>query len=195
MQKIFILFTAILLLCGCHTARSLESDFKSLKLGYCPTMQTKAENLARQNENTELIRFGSADEALYGLKNNFIDIAIIGRKAKADEIENMSEKRLEANVYTLINSEKRIIDHREIGAFEIKTCIDENIAREKFSELDPVFDDCQFADGGIWLISWDDFTDEMELLIPVDENRNKVAKYRTPFLYGDKLFIDKFYTG
>ena len=191
MKKTLLLLLAVMFLCGCQTVHSLESDIQSIRIGYCPTMQSYAENLIRQNVNTELISFRSADEVLRGMKNNLIDIALIGRKAKSEEIGGVAEKRIESPAYTLIAPEKQMIDYRGLGNFEIKTCLDENATLEKFPELNPVFGDCRFADGGIWLISWDEFTDEMDLLIPVDENGNKIAKYRTPFLYGEEALLGK----
>ncbi len=198
MKKIFFIFIAVLLVFlfvyfqtinkSTETEESVESS--SIKVGFCPTMQVDAERLQKENENINLVSLSSAGEVLANLEAGKIDLALIGRKAEKTEIsKDILERKMFETGFTLINSQKSIISKNEIANLEVKTCLDKSI-QEDFSEFKIIFEqDCNYQKEEIWLISWNDWTDDMELLIPVDEN-GKIKKYRSPFLYGNRSNLD-----
>ena len=163
----------------------------TLKLGFCPTMRDAAEDFAQNREGVFLAPFGSAAEVLQGLGAGRIDFAIVGRKAEASEAGGLAERRLEAEAYTLVGPEKGFIQEAELNGLQARTCLGEVVVRNEFPELEKLVyagaEDCRYDDGNVWLISWNEYTDGMRLLIPVNEHGAKIPKYRTPFLYSKGL--------
>lgn len=210
MRKIFFTLTAALLLGGCilnfnqENAQQNDSDKKEtentistkiVKLGFCPTMLSDVENIKKNNENIKVVPFASAGEVLTNLKAGEIDFALIGRKAKRNEIgENILEKKLFETGFTFIAPKKSFIPKNDLANLEIKTCLEKEDTRihpSYFTDLKNIIyhqhPNCKTDGKGVWLISWDDWNDDMELLIPEDEYGNKIKKYRSPFLYGENL--------
>ncbi len=199
MKNIVLILTAIVLLSGCYqnSAELQTSVIKNndLKLGFCPTMQSDAQNLQIQNDNIEIVPFGSANEVLANLKAKKIDLALIGRKAELNELpKEILEKKLFKTGFTLIAPQKSFISESELKNLEVKTCLEENLVKVEFIELKNItFEknpDCNLNNQEMWLIAWDDLIDSMELLIPVDQSGNKIKKYRSPFLYGQNLNVN-----
>lgn len=194
MKKLFLAFTAIFLLSGCNQynqkqalTTKIEVPMRSLKIGFCPTMEKDALGLQKQNANLELVRFASADEVLQKLKTGNINLALIGRKAEKIEIgENIFEKKLENKSYTLIAPQKQMIAEKDLLNLEIKTCIYDEV-KNLFPELNLIHKDCNYQNNEIWLISWNDWVDKMNILIPINEKGEKVRKFRSAFLYGENL--------
>lgn len=172
-----------------ETSRVDKSEF--LKVSFCPTMREEAISLKNKNENIKLVQLGSASEVLRNLNSKTIDAGIIGRKAKKSEItEKIKGKRLHKVGYTLIGPRKQMIPESNLKNLQISTCLGKEI-KESFPELNLDFVDCDYKNGRPWLISWDDFSDELELLIPVNENGEKIKIFRTAHLY-TSLDLDNF---
>lgn len=159
---------------------------KKLLLGYCPTMEQEANNIASNNENIQLVKSQSTKNVLNDLNQKKIDIGLVGRIAKSDELNyKYNELKLKTG-FTLINSNKNVIEYSKIDNLKIHTYLDKEkvknflgnidnvIFYEKLEDINPEF---------ISLIDWDDWKDNNELLIPIDENYNKIVKFRIPVLY------------
>ncbi len=166
------------------TGHSILQD-ERLKLGYCPTMNDDAVLIEAMNPEVELIEYRSASEVLAHLNSKDIDFALIGRKAKTDELDNCFERMLKSG-YTLIAPSKQFIYYNDLIELKVSTAIDRNIAEKIYPELDLEFlesEDILSGEKNVILISWDDYEDSMELLIPVNPDGSKIKEFRTPILY------------
>jgi len=164
-----------------------------MKIGYCPTMKGYLTNVLK-DKDLEFINLGSAGQVLYSLSNNEIDVGMIGRQAKKSEFEGFL-KRIGTG-YTLITTTKSMISNNDLEMLEIHTYISKEIIKEKYPYLKNVifhnFLKDALSNGKIQLISWDDWNDSFELLIPVDDFNNKNPDFRVPHFYSKKeLFLDK----
>ena len=162
---------------------------KNIKIGYCPTMEEYINNI-NNIQNFEIINLGSAARVLYSLSNNEIDVAVIGRKAKKREFEG--HEKITGPGYTLIANSKGMVLETELKNLRIDTAISKEVVEKEFPELKNVVyhktlqDALEKAD--VQLITWDDWGDKFELLIPVDEFNNKNKKFRVPHLYSKKEY-------
>jgi len=150
-------------------------------------------NLFR-NDEFELINLGSAGQVLYLLDNDDIDVGVIGRQAKKSEFEGVL-KRI-GKGYTLITTMKSMIFNKDLEMLEIHTYISKEIVEQKYLYLKNIIYHDSLKDtldkGKIQLISWDDWNDNFELLIPVDDFKNKNPDFRVPHFYSKKeIFLDK----
>ncbi|NCF75400.1 MAG: hypothetical protein GWO87_02865 [Xanthomonadaceae bacterium] len=162
-----------------------------MKIGNCPTMGKYTEEISKKY-SLDIVRNRSAAEVLYNLSAGNFDIGLIGRKAeKAGFIDY--EKRLKDVGYTLIYREKSTIDYRQLGAITVHTYLPENIVKNNFPEFRNIIYhqslEKSLKEGKINLISWDDWDDRFNLLIPIDEFGNKIEKFRTPILYSKNEII------
>jgi len=164
-----------------------------MKIGYCPTMEEYVKKI-KNIQDFEIINLGSAGRALYSLSNDEIDVAVIGRKAKKREF--VGYEKVSGKGYTLITDSKRMILKDDLANIKVDTNIPKDIVKKEFPELKNVTYHKTLQDaldnGNIQLISWDDWNDEFELLIPVDEFSNKVKKFRVPHFYSKKEIPNKF---
>ena len=158
-----------------------------MKIGYCPTMKFFVDKLSI-DEKIEKIDLGSAKAVLAALSNEDIDVGIIGRTAKKTEFTGF-KRRIE-NGYTLITNKKQMILNDNLPQIKINTAISESIINTKFPYLKNVVYhktiNNKLSDSDVWLISWDDWKDEFELLIPIDEQYNKNPDFRVPHLFSKK---------
>lgn len=165
-----------------------EKEEVKLTLGYCPTFETYAFDLAKNN-NFDLKKFESSNEVLSNLKSNSIDYGVIGRRAYSFEIDDeILEIPLEEYGFTLISPKKNFIEYSQLKDLEIHTYLNkEGVENFLGSEYNVIFheniEDALKKD--VVLIHWDDFEDNFELFIPMQANE-KVAKFRTPILYTKK---------
>ncbi len=162
-----------------------EKKLEQLILGYCDTFEKYAIDLARGND-LELRKFKNSSEVLKNLKAGTITYAVIGRKAYSFEInDEITEIPLKELGHTLIAPEKDIIEYSELRNIVVHTYLEEEIVGKYLpSETEVIYhENIQEAlEKGITLISWEDFNDDLNLLIPVEEE-SKVIKFRTPILY------------
>ncbi|BEP29706.1 hypothetical protein [Helicovermis profundi] len=162
---------------------------KKLKLSYCPTMLPYINKLIDNKIDLEIVNGMSAAGVLAMLRNREVDMIIIGRKAYKRELNlEIKEKRIK-NGYTLAYSHKTSISKERLKELAIKTYIPKVIVEKDFSFFEQVeyFDskkDCMKNSFSTpTLVDWNDFEEEYELLIPMDENRNKLNIFRAPVVY------------
>ena len=164
-----------------------------MKIGYCPTMEKDLKKYIK-NKNFELIDLGSARQVLYSLDNNKIDVGVIGRQAKKSEFNGVL-KRIGSG-YTLITAMKSMISNKDLDTLEIHTFVSREKIKQKYPYLKNIIYHNSLKEalvkGEIQLISWDDWSDDFELLIPVDDFNNKNPDFRIPHFYSKKeVFLDE----
>jgi hypothetical protein len=157
------------------------------RLGYCPSMHPYALNINRDDE-FELVLLGSAAEALEELSKGNINYALIGRKARTEEISFGAQEKVLLKGYTLITNPHRIISSQGLEAMNIHTALSEEIALELFNENQNITyyeTTSEAIRQGIYdgvLISWDEYKDEHGLLV-VQDGFIKDLRFRTPIIY------------
>lgn len=163
-------------------------DKQKMKLGYCPTMDDDALNLAKDN-NYELVKFGSASEVLSSLNNNQIDKGLIGRKAELSEINKDVKETTLKSGYTLVTNKKIFLDYSQLLSLEIHTYLPNKETKDLISNNQSIiyYGSKQEAinkisEGKAVLISWEDWQDNFELIV-VMEGSKKVKDFRGAFLY------------
>jgi len=169
---------------------------KKLRLSYCPTMLPYIEKIKEKNLDIEIVNGQSAAGVLSMLRNNQIDMIMIGRKAYQRELKlDVKEKRLQ-NGYTLAYSQKSFILEEQLGEVAIKTYISKSIVEKDFAFLKNVEyydskEECMEDFLSIpTLVDWNDFEEDYQLLIPMDNNRNKLSSFRAPVIYFNKNVDD-----
>ena len=157
------------------------------KLGYCPTMQNEAISLSQENDY-ELISFGSASEVLSALKNYQIDKALIGRKAERTEINPNTKETVLKSGYTLVSNKKGFMDYSNLPSIEIYTYLSNEILSGLIPASSKIIYEIEnevikkISEGKIALIPWEDWNDEYELIVVINGNK-KVKDFRGVFLY------------
>ncbi len=164
-----------------------------MKIGYCPTMKGYLISLF-EGDNFKFMDLGSASQVLYLLNSNRIDIGVIGRQAKESEFKG-ALRRIGTG-YTLVTTVKSMILNKDLEMLEIHTYLPREIIGQKYPYLKNIIYHDSLKDalskGEIQLISWDDWNDNFELLIPVDNFNNKNPDFRIPHFYSkNKEFLDK----
>jgi hypothetical protein len=178
-----------------------ENSEEKTKIGYCPTMYEEAKKIAEE-KNYELVYFESAALVLNALNRKNIDLALIGRKAKKEEIKiptitgaaiiedkEKNEEKTSNQGYTLISKEKKMIDYSSLHLIEIHTYISKETAEKLFPKKTKIVYHTekeeaikQIKNGKNVLIDWSDWQDEFELLI-VMKGSEKAKEFRGIFLY------------
>lgn len=177
---------------GCSTDTEKESDVSgSIRLGYCPTMQERAEKIDSENGHVDAVYFGSTAAALLALNNEAVDAVLVGRLARSTEVDDAFELRLREGL-TLAGKEKTMIHADDLSRIRIHTYFSEDESMKYIPMAsDIVYHDSLEAalDEGIddvMLIGWDDYSENqerMDLVIPVDDDMKKVERFRIPVLY------------
>ncbi|MGM5484668.1 MAG: hypothetical protein ACQEP1_02230 [Nanobdellota archaeon] len=195
-NNVFIIGTIVILmsLSGCAQSGKVtgESPKEEIIFGHCPTMSVIAENIASENERLSLKRYPHTSAALSALNKGEVDIALVGRVAKDNELGNAVERRLREGL-TLVGDEKRFISLRNLEETEVHTAVSKDKVEEYLPErTEVVYHDSTakaIEDGDVVLLDWVDYTDDFGLVIPVDNNMNKIERFRIPVLYSydDKI--------
>lgn len=181
---LFVLVSLFLIVDSNFTGEVIHHN--KTKIGYCPTMHERAISLSEKN-NYEAVPFSSASEVLYALKNKGLDKALIGRKAKTNEItENTKEKVLESG-YTLVSNKKSFLEYSRLDSIEVYTSLSNDIAKEiipdsKINHIQKKNVPNKIKKGKIILIPWEDWEDSFELVVIV-KGDEKVKDFRGAFLY------------
>jgi len=156
------------------------------RVSFCPTMKPFIQDL-NFNKGTAFLDAGSAANALYYLTAGEVDAVLIGRTAKKRELhDQVKEKRL-GEGYTLVFNRKMGIEFQQLPGFTIHTYLPRSIAENILPDNKIIFhkslEECLVDNlSEPVLIDWNDYQDEFELLIPLD-NRGKVPVFRAPVLY------------
>ncbi|BBE31467.1 hypothetical protein OSSY52_16080 [Tepiditoga spiralis] len=167
-----------------------------MKLVYCPTMTPFASEILKNvSDEVEFIKVPSAAQALSMLKYNEADSVLIGRSAKQRELsEDTKELRLK-NGYTLAFKDKEMIYEEELKDLSVLTYLNENDLndfKDTFKEikyLSSLKECLKFKLDIPILVDWQDFREDFQLLIPVNDD-GKVMKFRAPVLYYKKRTED-----
>ena len=163
-------------------------------LGYCPTMESFAKQIVNNNKNIILVEKSSSAKALEELNNENIDFALIGRKAKQNEMLYANEMLL-GEGYTLVTNTKRFIQKKELENMRIHT----SISKEDVGTLLPnskiiFYSTTQDAvNNGLSeavLINWKEYKEDYELLVVLNETK-KVKDFRIPILYSKNHLFNK----
>ncbi len=153
-----------------------------MRIGYCPTMKPFVEKL--ESRGFILVNLGSAGAVFQALNLGEIDVGVVGRRAKSREFSGFMRRLSEG--YTLVNDRKQMILNEDLGRIRINTALSKEIVESKFPYLKNVVYRGKIPeklDGGVWLISWDDWRDDFELLIPVDGEYRKNSDFRVPHVF------------
>jgi hypothetical protein len=186
-KKIFIIFCILFLISSCTNN---TDEINILNIGYCPTMKPYVDNLIILNnelnifDDINFINFGSSAEVLSQLNQNNIDLAIVGRIALKNELIEKNEIKLKKS-YTLISKEKAFIDYSILDTLEIHTYLAQDITNIYFPKNKNIIYYNSLEEipkNNIIFIDWDDFYDDMQLLIPMINNQ-KVIDFRIPVIY------------
>lgn len=157
-------------------------------LGYCQTMKEEAINFSGKKDY-ELLEFKSASDVLIALNANYIHGALVGRKAKAFEINNDFNESIIDSGYTLVSNQKSFIEYNDLSLIEVHTYLSSEITKELMPHVKEViyygskeeaFNEAR--NGNVILIDWDDWMDEFELVVVMDRGE-KVKEFRGVFLY------------
>jgi hypothetical protein len=190
---IFLLFLLIIITGSRYIKKTEYNNKEALTgiIGYCPTMERYA--IYFEEKGFEIKKYNSSQEVISELKKNNIDIALIGRIAKKEEL-NQEGCFLECSKYTLISNKKEFIFYNDIFNREIHTYLKketvseilkghENIIYHK--DLDSATKDLSKT----ILIEWKDYKDEYELVIPLNILGEKIETFRVPILYTNQYFL------
>ncbi|MFW6220260.1 MAG: hypothetical protein ACOC3X_01165 [Nanoarchaeota archaeon] len=197
-KKLFLLITIFLFIISCSSDKNIIDNQKiNLTLGYCPTMKPYVDEFININneekivDNIELIPLDTTASALKQLNQNNLDLVIVGRTALDTELINKNEIKLKKS-YTLIYQTKQFIDYSVLNNLTIHTYLPKEIVKNYFLEENIVFYDSleEISKNEIIFIDWDDFTDDMQLLIPIHNNQ-KIINFRIPIIYYDNEKEDK----
>jgi hypothetical protein len=94
---------------------SLRLNSAEIKIGYCPTMLSYVAAL-QSEELVDLVAYDSSQEALQSLQSRKVDLIVIGRKAKSQEItNNIFSRQIDLTATTLVKT----INKNENEAFLI----------------------------------------------------------------------------
>lgn len=165
-----------------------QTNSDPIKLGYCPTMANLAKGIASKNSHISLQGYGYTSEAFHALNNGNVEMVLVGRLAGKNELNNAFEKHLRQGL-TLVGREKILIPISKLQNSRIHTAVDENLANEYFPNIENVIfhesteSAIKEGIGDLVLINWNDYTDNLGLVIPVDNLGNKIEKFRIPVLY------------
>ncbi len=199
MNRLFVLIFIVSIIALFTTGCSIKDDNiqnteeviienQPIKLGYCPTMVEIAKMIQEKNQHVSLVPYDFTAQALQSLNKKEVDVVLVGRIAENNELGEVFEKRLKDGL-TLVGREKMLIRMDDLQKSRIHTYVTKEQAQEYIPNTDKIIYHDSFESAikeGIndaVLIKWSDFSDDFELIIPVDENMNKIEKFRIPVLY------------
>ncbi|MGM5480888.1 MAG: hypothetical protein ACQESE_00605 [Nanobdellota archaeon] len=193
MNAAIFISISLLFLSGCSlTSEVVLEDAKRIKehvvLGHCPTMAEHAHVIENEYERVSSEQFSSTASAVAALKKGDVDVILVGRVVKETELQDAFENRLRDGL-TLVGSQKQFISLDRLYASSIHTAVSEQDVKQYLpSHVDVMYYDSlesSLREGlhDVVLINWSDYTEDMELVIPVDSSMNKIEKFRLPILY------------
>ncbi len=161
-------------------------------IAYCPTMEVYIVKLREQLPEVTFVAMPSAGMVLLELKEHRIDGVIIGRPAYSYELNRDTKFVRFRNGHTLVYQTKMAIDERKLKDLKIITYLE----REEIKDYLPLFKSIDFYSSLHAclsfnleipiLIDFKDFSDDFELLIPVNAN-GKHPLFRAPVLYYNQI--------
>ena len=167
---------------------SAEGNGKRYRVAFCPTMGVFMERLDDMEE-IEQVPVGSAGQALVLLRTGQAEGVIIGRYAKAVELPNNAKFVKLMGGKTLVYQQKMGVPVEALKDVDALTYL----KPEEIAHISGLFrhvehleslDDClRYGLRIPVIIDWNDYRDEFELLIPVNERGEKVMDFRAPVMY------------
>lgn len=161
---------------------------KTRKIAYCPTMDVYAKRLFGI-DGMEVIQVPSAGQALYLLKSDAVDAVLIGRYAQQRELNGNTKFLKLKDGYTLVYRNKIAIPVEQLKEIEVITYLNKKL----LSDIAPLFghikylvniNECLKYNLEVpIIIDWNDYRDDFELLIPMNNDGSKVIMFRAPVLY------------
>lgn len=181
---ITFIIASIIFIRGNITEMAIQEN--KILLGYCPSMESTAQAISKQNHNIDIIRKDSTINILESLKSNEIDVALVGRIAKASELPDNNQRMLSPG-YTLVSNTKKFIQKTELKSLTVHTSLNQDIAENILPESNIFYYDTlgetivQGMNHAV-LIDWKDYRDHMELVVVMD-GELKDLTFRVPILY------------
>ncbi len=167
-----------------------DAGGKKWVLGFCPTMEPYAIEIAQKIPDVEIKTFPSAFSVLSSLRSGGIDVGLIGRKARqAERLPEFKEKRIKDG-WTLIAATPSFIDYKDLSKEAVHTYFKKDRVKAFLSpETKIIYYETKEAAfrggfGGVILADWSDVPNDFALLIPVEDGK-KVPRFRAPFLYSN----------
>ncbi len=167
---------------------SEKENGKMNKVAFCPTMGVFMERLDDMSD-IEQVPVGSAGQALVLLRTGQVEGVIIGRYAKAMELPNNAKFVKLMGGRTLVYLQKMGVPVEALKDVDVLTYL----KPEEIADISGLFrhvehleslDDClRYGLKIPVIIDWNDYRDDFELLIPVNERGDKVLDFRAPVLY------------
>ena len=181
---IILIIASIIFIRGNITGMAVQED--KIILGYCPSMESTAQAISKENPNVEIIRKDSTINVLESLRSNEIDVALVGRIAKASELSDNKQRMLSSG-YTLVSNTKRFIQKTELKSLTIHTSLNHDLAENILPESNIIYYDTigeaiMQGMNQVILIDWKDYRDNMELVVVMDEELKDLT-FRVPILY------------
>jgi hypothetical protein len=159
-----------------------------LILGFCPTMGHVAREIEGLDSGVSLRLYGATSTSITALKNGAVDAILVGRTVKQSELAEPLELRLRKG-HTLVGQNKRFVWLQDLRDMRVHTAADKNTVNSYLPDARNVIyyaSTTQALSQGLGdsvLLSWDEYSDDMELVIPVYANMDKVEQFRLPVIY------------
>ncbi len=162
-----------------------------LIVGYCPTMKAYLHLLDQQAY--EFIMLPSSALVLEQLKLNKIDLALIGRKAKTQELSHNTQEQLLIDGYVLIGIEDKTIEADQLSNYIIHSYLPSNELANLFAKEQTIVkhDYLQSSlkqistQNDLAILKWSEYDESLSLVTPVVD-QTKVLSFRSPHLYYSK---------
>ena len=159
-----------------------------ITMAYCPTMEPFAQEIENNLREVKIIPAYSAAQVLNMLRSGEVDSVLIGRTAKKSEINaDTGCLRLKEGI-TLAYRTKAGIPVSRLREIEVVTYLEpERVegVKDLFAEvihLDTLNDCLKYNLEVPVLVDWQDYRDDFELLIPMNEG-GKSPEFRAPVIY------------
>jgi len=185
--KILFIFLCVSSLGFVGCGHDLSSASEEIRLAYCPTMESFANDLQQKNPHLILVKTVSSADALSLLAQGDVTVVLIGRLAKEEELQTDIHQKILGGGYTLISKEKSFIDLSELSSITVHTAVKQSIAEGllPFTPIEYYSSTTEAVSEGLTdavLIHWDEFRDEYALLVVLD-GQLKAEQFRIPVLY------------
>lgn len=185
----FLVITALLIL-------SSRNNSNPVSLGFCPTMAGWADELS-QSKQVELVLFESTVDAIAAMNQGRVDAVLVERVARKEELSNPHELRLRDG-FTIVSRERKLVLESQLREMEIHTAESSETITQYIPEAQNVVfhssTETAISEGldkSVFL-NWNDYSDEMELIVVLDWQGQKVEKFRLPVIYAkDEVTLKK----
>ncbi len=157
------------------------------RLAYCRTMAPYAAAFQHLGQ-VEMVSLSTSQEVLEHLKAGLIDVGLVSRRARSDEVDPRLKERIVRESYALVGGLGRPIHVSDL----FRTRIHTYLSREKVERILPYHPavvyhaDKEQAIAQGWqelvLIDWRDYQDE-PLIMPMVSPTERMGQFRDPFVY------------